>query len=394
MKIFACVLCLLISLRCPAQLFSFNQGGTVQKDFYVEIPYESENGKIFIRAEIAGKQHRFLFDTGAPVSISKALAAELNSKTLTKILLGDAFSHHDSTAIVEVNDLKLGELLFDHVPAICGQPDFFDCYHIDGAIGSNLLRNCIVSIAPDRQVIIVTDQKEKLNLKSKNSKPLITTIGLQSSPFISILLKGKRDVEVSIEFDTGDKEFFRLEDRLMNMLAKYAVFDTLASGFGADKMSVFGLQDKGKKYLLKVAPITICNGTFTNLVIESNPNAQPSIGSGLLNYGTVTLDFIHHKFYFDARQPLNDLAEKHWPFGTVFINNKLLIGVVYPKAAGQLVSGDQIIAVDDRDLSHLQLCDLINSRPIADGKETVVLTLKDAQGGIKKVMVKKEYIDN
>lgn len=381
---------LLLSTGCLAQAFTFNQGGTASKGYYQEIPYQYVNGKIFIEGEIAGKKHLFLFDTGAPVSISKQLAAELNAKVLKKILIDDAFLHTDSTTIVEVNDIELGGLTFNNIPATTGLPDFFKCYNVDGVIGSNLLRNSIVQIEPDKHLIIFTDQKDKLNLKSKNSTKLVTNIGTASSPFVDIMMRGKKNVTINIEFDTGDKSFIRIEDKLINTLNKYAAFDTVATGYGADNIGQSGLQDAGDKYLFKLPTTIIGNGSFNNLIIESNKDAQPALGSRLLDYGTVTMDYIHGKFYFDANEPTIDLGEKQWPFRPVVADNKLVVGVVFQKALGQLKQGDQIMAIDDMDYSVPVLCDLINGKSVLFGKETAVLTIKDAHGDIKKVTVNKE----
>lgn len=384
----------LVSLSCKAQTFNFNQGGPDSKNYYEEIPYENINGKLFIYCEIGGKRHHFLFDTGAPVTISKELARELNAKVLKKIQIGDAFLHQDSTLVVEINCLEIGDLKFNHIPATTGLPDFFKCYQIDGVIGSNLLRNSIISIVPDKHIIVFTDQKDKLTLKSKDGGQLTLNIGNQSSPFITLLIKGKRDVTLPLEFDTGDNTFFRVEDRLVGMINRYAVFDTLAKGHGADRLSTIGLQEDGIKYLFKVSPFVIGNATFNDLIIESNKAASPAIGSKLLDYGIVTLDFIHGKFYFDANQSNYQLGERQWPFRPVFVNDKLLVGVVFNCAESLLNQGDQILAIDDRDVSNLTLCDLINGQSILYGKENALLTIKDKQGNIRKVKIIKDVLYN
>lgn len=386
MKLLFCLL--LISQVGLAQTFTFNQGGPTSKNYYAEIPYESINGKIFINAEIAGKKHRFLFDTGAPVSISKELAIELNARVLHKDLMADANLNRDSVTAVEVNDLNLGGIIFNQIPATTLIPDFYKCMSIEGVIGSNLLRNSIVSIVSNRHIIIFTDQKNKLNLKSKNSAPLVTNMGLQSDPKIKILIAGK--VYLGISFDTGDNQFLRASDEMVNMIKKYNVFDTLTTGYGASTIGAMGLQKNTDKYLLKIPFFTVGNGKFNNLMFESNKVAIPAIGSKLLDYGTVTLDFINSKFYFDANEAVNEVGEKQWPIRPTFINDKLSVGLIWQKAAGQVSVGDQIIAIDEVDYTQFKLCDLINTKPILEGKETAVLTIKDAKGAIKKVIIKKE----
>ncbi|TSJ43174.1 hypothetical protein FO440_03000 [Mucilaginibacter corticis] len=387
MKLLTCLL-LLASPVCFAQVFTFNQGGTSSKNYYEEIPYEYINGKIFLEGEIAGKKHRFLFDTGAPVAISKELALQLNAKVLHKDIIDDTFLHTDSVTTVELNDLKLGSLSFNHIPAITLFPDFYNCYHIDGVIGSNLLRNSIISINNTKHVIVFTDQKNKLNLKSKYSTDLVFKEGYQSDPQIKIVMNKK--VTLTIPFDTGDNEFLRINDKMVSSLTQYAIFDTLTTGYGASTIGLMGLQTAADKYLFKVASFSVGNGIFNNLIAESNKDAIPAIGSKLLEYGTVTLDFINAKFYFDANTPVNDVGEKQWPLRTTFAGNKLIAGVIWQKADGLVKQGEQITAIDNTDYSNVTICDLVNNKPPLYGKETAVLTLKDDAGNTRKVTINKE----
>lgn len=387
MKILIALMLLLPAL-CPAQSFTFNQGGPATKNYYVELPYETINGKIFVDGIIAGKKHRFLFDTGAPVAISKELAAELNAKKIYQAVVADAFVHTDSVNIVELEDISLSGLTFNHIPAMTLFPEFYKCYHIDGVIGSNLLRNSIVSIISNKHLIVFTDQKNKLSLKAKNGVPLIADKGPQSDPQIRINLKNKLDL--TIPFDTGDNGFLRINDKTVSDLKQFHLFDTLATGYGASSMGAMGLQKAGNKYLFKVDFLTVGNGRLNNLIVESNADAIPAIGAKLLDYGVVTLDFINGKFYFDAYAPVTELGETQWPFKQTFADNKLIIGVVWQKANGLLKQGEQITAVDGVDYSKVTLCEMVNNKSIFEGKDAAVLTLKDAGGSIRKVTVRKE----
>jgi hypothetical protein len=387
MKILTCLF-LSLSSMCFAQQFTYNQGGTEAKNYYEEIPYDNLNGKLILEGEIAGKKHRFLFDTGAPCAISKELAAELNAKVIHKDIVTDAYLHSDSATIVELNGLKLGGITFNQIPTLTLFPDFYKCYHIDGVIGSNLLRKSIVSIVDAKHMIILTDQESKLKLNRKNSVPMISKEGPQSDPQIRILMKNS--LKLTIPFDTGDNDFLRISDAAVTGLKQYGVLDTLDKGYGANNMSLMGIQATANNYRYKVATFTVGNGLFNNLIVESNKDAIPAMGAKLLNYGTVTLDFINDRFYFDANKTLNDLGEKQWPVQPSFVDNKYIIGVVWQKANGLMKLGEQILAVNGVDYSHVSMCDLITMKPQMSLKETVILTLKDAQGKTRNVTMKKE----
>ncbi|WP_214073740.1 aspartyl protease family protein [Mucilaginibacter sp. dw_454] len=387
------LLLLLLSLGAFAQTGTYNQGGPAQKNYYCEIPFENIYGKLFLNVELAGKKHRFLFDTGSPVFVTPELAAGLKAKVLTKAASTDAYMHTDTSIVVQVNGIKLGDITFNGIPAISASPDFYKCYGIDGVIGSNLLRKSIVSIDNKRHVIILTDQADKLHLDPKNSMPFSFKEGPQSDPVIHMVMANKLDrnnpININIPFDTGDEDFIRIGDNEVSQLNKYSVFDTLAKGYGASALSYGGLQDAATKYLYKVAPFMVGNAQFYNLTIESNKETIPAIGSKLLNYGTVTLDYINEKFYFDAYTTVNDLTEKHWPVDPAFVNNKFIIGMVWDQARLLLKPGEQIMAVNDKDCSNITMCDLLQSGPGLHADDLATLTLKNAKGEIRKVTIRR-----
>lgn len=375
-------------LAAFSQAFTYNQGGPVEKNYYSEIPFENIKGKLFVNVEFSGKKHRFLFDTGAPVTITKELAAELNAKTINKTVVRDAYLHTDSTTIVQLNGIKLGDITFNQIPAIAATPPFYACYLIEGSIGANLMRNSIVSIDNNRHVIIFTDQKKKLNLNAKNSASLQFKQSIQSDPMIQIVMRN--NLKLNIPFDTGDDSFFRIDEKSITDLKPYALFDTLAKGYGADQLSFGGLQSAANKFLFKIAPFTVGDGLFNNVTVVSNKDAIPAMGSKLLDYGVVTLDYINSKFYFDAYNKVNDVTEKHWPVQPTFANNKFVIGLVWERAKDQLKQGEQILAINDKDYSNATLCELIAAGPALHDVDKATLTIKNAEGQIRKVVITKE----
>jgi len=338
--------------------------------------------------EIAGKKHKFLFDTGAPVAISKELAAELNAGVIHRDKVVDATGARDSVSVVMLDSIKLGGLSFGQIPAITLFPDFYKCWGIDGVIGSNLMRNSIVCINSAKHIIIFTDQADKLALKPENSVPLVSNKSQQSDPIIKIKLKNK--VILDLGFDTGDNSFLRMSEYLMNSITKAGVYETLAKGYGANTISGLGLQKNAEKYLIKIPVLSIGSAQFTNLITETNKGGIPAIGSKLLDYGIVTLDFIHGRFYFDATNAVNDLNEKQWPFQPTVMANKLIIGVVWDNSPNVVKPGEQIIAINDVDYSTINLCDILNNKAILAGKDEATITIKNEDGKVRKIQISKQ----
>lgn len=365
-----------------------NRGEVSAKGYYEEIPYEDINGKMFVNVELGGQKHKFLFDTGAPVELSQELVSAIKPPVFAKIKAGDVNGKTDSTRVMNLSGLKVGNLLFMNVAAIDIFPAFYKCWGAEGVLGSNILRNSIVQINATKHVIIITDQADKLGLNDKHSVLMLTNTDGQSTPVLQINLNKK--LNLALPFDTGDNGFLRFSEDLKNRIAKNDVFKVIDKGYGASMFGVQGLQDNADKYLLKVPSLTIGSARFDNVITETNKGAIPGIGTKLLNYGTVTMDFIHGKFYFDATDDIRDLNEKQWPFQPTLNGDKIVVGLVWAKGKKIVKPGLQILAVDDRDVTHVNICDIISGGPILAGKETATITIKDGNGKEQKIQVSKE----
>lgn len=61
-----------------AQGINLNQISIKQKRYLQKISYQNMDGKLIVPVSINGKTYNFLFDTGAPLTISDKLFKELN----------------------------------------------------------------------------------------------------------------------------------------------------------------------------------------------------------------------------------------------------------------------------------------------------------------------------
>ncbi|OJW13908.1 retropepsin-like aspartic protease [Mucilaginibacter sp. 44-25] len=391
MKISLILIISLLYLRSSrAQSQTLNLGGAAPKGYYAEMPYEFIGGKIIIKAELGGKLRRFLLDTGAPVAISKELSAELKADLIYNNMIRDVNGVADSAAVVRLGHIRLGNIDFVDIPAVVVESDFYKCFDIEGVIGSNLFRNSIITIAGDRRQIIITDQPDKLKLNPKSSVPMITTgkNNQQSNPFIKVTLK--YGVGMLLGFDTGDSDFLRFTDDYMMQLQNKGVYDIVSKGYGANSVGLFGLQAVADKYLLKLSAITIGTARFNNVITETNKGGLPAMGTKLLEYGNVTLDFIKGKFYFDAHKPVHDLNRKIWPFQPVVSDGKLVVGLIWDKSGNSVKPGEQITEIDGQAYPSVSLCEMITSKqPLLAGKESAVIQLKDQQGKSRKLLITK-----
>lgn len=210
----------------------------------------------------------------------------------------------------------------------------------------------------------------------------------QSYPHIHVLFGDK--VPVDLGFDTGGDEFIALNEASMRDLCQKNVCMIAERGFGSHMMSELGAASSDSIFRIRIPSLTIGSAQFDNAVLETHKQGMLRIGAQLLNYGTVTLDFIHSKFYFDAGRSNNDLGNKQWPFSPTITNGKLLIGVVWGEMNTRMKPGEQILAIDTVSFPTIDPCTWLGNNYLPDGKNKVRLTIRSENTAPREIDVVKE----
>ncbi|WP_199121143.1 retropepsin-like aspartic protease [Pedobacter sp. ASV28] len=371
--------------------FTLNQGGTNQKEYFTEVSYESVRGKLIVKATIKGKEYRFILDTGAPNMITKVLFDELKPKVLRKVPVGDGNGKVDSLTIVSLNEITLGNVVFNDIPTLVAKdPLILDCHKVDGFIGSNMLRNSTISFLSKEHKIILTDQPEKLKLKKKQSSDLFLTPS-QSSPFFKTKVRGKNSGVVQLLFDTGMEGLYSLALKHYTVFEKENIFSLVAKSKGSNTIGIHGMENDAVQYRLRIPELDINGAILKNVSVQSTASDNSRMGSDLLQYGSVTLDYKNKKFYFEPFEAVVDLYAGSFPVSIIPKDNKAFIGIIWDeKLKDKINVNDQVLAIDEVDYSHLALCDLIVKTKIFEGKTEATLTVQNASGVVSKVTINKQ----
>ena len=166
---------LLIINACSLEWSEAIQRGKVsQLAFRDTVNIDINNGLIFLPVSIQGKSYRFLFDTGAPFSISEKLQREFKFKSISKGNIRDSDNNRIQVNWVHVDSLKISDISFLDQLAFVGDFEanpILKCLNIDGIIGSNLMRHCNWTIDQERNTISLYRGIEEHNLEKYLSIP-------------------------------------------------------------------------------------------------------------------------------------------------------------------------------------------------------------------------------
>ncbi|TNJ41706.1 clan AA aspartic protease [Tamlana fucoidanivorans] len=377
-----------------AQQNRFTKGLRSDKNYYTEIHFDFISEKIIIPVTIENRTYKFMLDTGAPNVISKELSVKIESKSISQINVSDATNKRNQLELVSIPELQLGSIRFINCPTLVDNTShnlIFDCFDIDGIIGSNMLYKSIIQINLDNKLLVVTDTPKRLHL-NKDEAFKMDLINAQKSPYIWIEFKGDKTVKEHVLIDTGMKGFYDLTLNHMNKLSDYGIYTKVSEATGSASMSLFGTAKQNTQYRLIIDQLKFVNTVFNNTLVKTTNDTNSRIGAEMLKYGTMTFNFKQKRFYFNPHNRVVDMKQKHLGFSPSILGNKIIVGIVWSAdLKEQLEYGDEIITVDDLDVQSTPLCDFINGSAQVMHNDTFSMVVKKANGALKTVLIKKSY---
>lgn len=389
MKLKLSLTLLLINSLIFAQI-NFNQGKINDKEYYEVIPYETEIGKIILPVTIKDKTYRFLLDTGAPNLFSPQLLKELNVAEGDSINVNDANNQDQKMKFVVVPQVKIGNLIFENQAGLIydfEKHNLLSCYKIDGFIGSNLLQNSIIKINGSNKTVIITNKIKSLNIDKKPIK--MKLVGNQKSPYIELKFEGKNNDKASdmVLMDTGMDGLYDMSKRAYTIFEKNNIFKALYSATGIGDLGLFGAGNSSEQKLLEIENANLNQQIINNLMVSTTSDDNSRIGLDFLKYGDITLDFLNKKFYFESAKTI-DVKEKTPKFYTSVQNDKVVIGIVWDEKLKTLMNtGDEVISVDQIDITNISLCDFLRLKKEWKNKDSYILKIKNKEGQISEITI-------
>ena len=385
---------ILLTANIFAQNIGLNIGETKSVNYFEESDFEFIKDKIIVPVEIQGLTYKFILDTGAPNIISQEINELINPKLLKTIPITDASGKKENLNVVSVEKLKFGNITFENTATLVydlNSNPIFQCFGIDGFIGSNMLRNSIVQIDLEQKKIRLTDDNKKLSLINKNSSK-IELIGSQSSPYLWIKIKGKDDGKEQVLIDTGMGGLYNISHRNYNVFEKEKIFNVIGESEGASSVSLFGDVPLNNHLRLHLPLLKINGLKIENCLTNTTNDNNSKIGSQLLKYGVMTIDFKNKRFYLNPLSEKVNIEKPEFNFSKTLKNGKLIVGFVWDNELKKKISyGDEILEINGE---KIEICDLITKESIFEKEKTLKLKIKPKNGEIFELVVNKKTTAN
>ena len=325
----------------------------------LEIDFEYLKQKIIIPVEIDNQTYRFCLDTGSVTHISTELRDKLSPKFIDEGQLTDGNDRSQTVASFMLEKVTIGSLEFNQVEAV-SHPEYgaFKCFDFDGYIGSDLLQDYILQIDLEAKKIRITKDIESLSIDLSLGQEMYL-INRQKTPYVWLNF-GQSSFRDLVMVDTGMHGIYDLSLETHKRLLDHKKINLIAKSTGAAITGAFGLEKEREQFLFHFPSISIGDFTLINHVNKGTHAKNSRIGAKLLEYGRMTFDFINEEFYFEPHQKKVMLEPNKLFFNITSMDEKIIVGIVWDENLKQKIQfGDEIIAVNDWDLTKTEYCDFV-----------------------------------
>lgn len=308
----------------------------------------------------------------------------------------------DSTKVTDVNNVesyykttRIENLTTpDHVINFKNAPSLvidevkgWECFGVDGIIGSDLFANTIVTIDSQAKNIIVTSAEKPSTVSLR--KMLNFTKG-GGMPIVSVQIAPVSNINVL--FDTGSPSLLSLIESDFEKIKPEASMEVVSEGYGEGSIGVSGQADKASSYRVRIPLLSVGATKFRNVTTSTNNHPYTLLGVKLLQYGKVTIDYPRGRFYFEAFQPDNEINNQGNNFDLTVKDGDLFVSTVWSSTKGKIAVGDKVVKINGKPAKKYDFCEsILNGIPELKEKEKkkTKLTIETASG-VKDIIYEKE----
>lgn len=381
---------LYISLLVVCLAFSYFTTKAETPAFYVEVPYTTINGKIIIEAQAEGVPGKFIFDTGAPTYITYSLARRLSLESTNTQSILDAHNQSMTLEKTQLKSLSMGMpgINIKEIPVtIMPEGHLIEQFGVDGMIGCELFPGAVVRIDSRQKKIIITDNISPFRINLRNRLPLLHVQG--QIPFIELNV-GAGVIE-TVMFDSGSGAFYEMISATASEVLRENAAALLSKGYGSSGIGMAGAASASEHNLIRLFELRVSTGRFRSIVTESMDAPYSRLGSQLLDYGTVTIDYASSAFYFEPFESApQDLYKKKWNVDFTMANGHVVIACVWGDLVEKISPGDRVLKIDGEPVGEINVSDALQSSIVKIKNEKAIITVLRQDGTVVEVAIEKK----
>ncbi len=371
---------------------AINYGKVEHIDFNETVDIEIKNKLIFVPVQIGGKKYNFLFDSGAPFSISKKLQKTFNFKVISNGHIVDSDNNRKEVNYVQVDTIQIGSIPFTNQTAFEG--DFtsnpiLECLKIDGIIGSNLMRYSNWTIDQSLKKITLS------NTISQKTKEESIIVPFQTDNQYNILVSigiGASTVK-NLKVDYGSNGSIGLPKNVFSLLKERKIIGKTYFEKGSKRSGIIGKSVSLNRQITFVDSVELGGLKIDDVELRSSTSGL--IGNKVLSKYIVTIDWGSNKLYFRNN---NVKIDTHKTFGlslgssangTIYVQSVIENSDAFKKG---IVPGMQVLKLDSLDFSATHnYCDYVS---LAGSLEKILIETRDSTGQKKEFQIERTSLKN
>lgn len=352
--------------------------GVCHAGFYTRIPYQNVAGKMQVKVSVGGVEGTFIFDTGAPVCLTHTFARKVNLTKIQEMRFVDSNGQEFTQDLYLLDALRVSDTEFTKVQAVVFEEgNMVEQMGIDGVLGYTLFGSHIVELDAANQEIIISDMEERFPLKAEYASRMLSA---DYTPMIEWKVGGV--VADTVLFDSGAAGFWDVSETKYMQLKKQGLVEQLSRGEGIISFGAAGLEESTVRYRLKAGEVGIGAARFRNVTAETT-TGMSRVGTDLLYYGKVVMDYRKRMFYFIPNQPdaVPDMYRKTWNVEITVMGDYLTAGFIWESAAKDLSGGERIVAVNGKRFDKVDMYEAMTTNLVNLTGDEATITVLDKQTG-------------
>jgi len=346
---------------------SYTKGNIAQSEVNHEIPIITSNNLIIVPLEINGKEYNFLFDTGAPTSISFEIQEEFDFKKVSQGTIRDTDRNKRKVNYVRVDQMRMGGLDFENFTAFVADFDanaVLACLDIDGIVGSNMMYKYNWLIDRKEKKMLVTNNALTYN----KDEDFIIPFKADQQYNMKIVAKIGRASVTNISVDYGSNGSLTLPTNAYHKVKNAGIIDSAYTLIGSQQSGLFGKALEFKRELGSTDSLLLGDLELPTVGVKQGNSAL--LGTKILFNYKVGLDWQNRRVILQSYEEQKFSLET---FGIIFgkdSEGKLIQlacvenGDAYQKG---LRNGYRIIEINDLNTEgesgFCQFIELVNQSP-------------------------------